>query len=287
MRVTQVLEVESRGCRLTATVSGHGPPVVFIHGVGVHGDGWLPQVEGLAPTYACMRLDNRGIGRSLPIGSALSVEQMTDDVVTLMDAVGWADAHVVGHSLGGLVALELALRAPGRVRSLALLCTSAAGRDLVTLSWWSFWLGLRMKIGPRRRRRRAFLEMVMPASSLPDLDHEASAAALAPLFGYDLADQPIVSLKQAAATRAYSAADRLDELPTVPTMVLTGAEDRVALPQHGAALARRLRHARHVELAGGAHGLTIHRADEVNAILHRHLGDAEAHRRRPDARRGT
>jgi len=277
----QAFEVEQQGCRLSATVSGSGPPVVFIQGVGLHGDGWLPQVSRLDRAYACMRFDNRGIGRSLPLGSALSVERMAEDVRALMDAAGWGDAHVVGHSLGALVALELALGSPRRVRSLALLCASAAGRDLVRLSWWSLWVGLRMKVGQRPQRRRAFLEMVMPASSLIDADHEAMAASLAPLFGYDLADQPPIALRQAAAARAYSAAQRLGGLPAVPTMVMTGAEDRVARPEHGALLARRVRHARLVELPGGAHGLTIHQADQVNDILGQHLAAAEEDRGRP------
>lgn len=268
-----VLEVEREGCRLTAQISGSGPPVVLIQGVGLHGDGWLPQVARLASTYACMRFDNRGIGRSLPIGSAPSVERMAADVGALMDAAGWTDAHVVGHSLGGLVALELALTTPERVRSLALLCTSASGRDLVQVSWWSIRIGLRMKIGPRRQRRRAFLEMVMPDSM--DRDHDQLAASLAPLFGYDLADQPTISLKQAAAARSYSAADRLDQLPAVPTLVLSGSEDRVAPPAFGAALARHLAHARYVEVDGGAHGLTIHDADAVNDALLHHLEGAE------------
>jgi pimeloyl-ACP methyl ester carboxylesterase len=274
----RAFEVEQQGCRLNATVSGSGPPVVFIQGVGLHGDGWLPQVASLGRAYACMRFDNRGIGRSLPLGSALSVERMAEDVRALMDAAGWDDAHVVGHSLGALVALEVALSSPQRVRSLALLCASAAGRDLVRLSWWSLWVGLRMKVGPRPQRRRAFLEMVVPATSLIDADLEGVAAALAPLFGYDLADQPPIALRQAAAARAYSAAQRLDALPSVPTMVMTGAEDRVARPEHGAMLARRIRHARHVELPGAAHGLTIHRADEVNDLLGEHLAAAEEDR---------
>jgi pimeloyl-ACP methyl ester carboxylesterase len=283
----RAFEVEQQGCRLNATVSGSGPPVVFIQGVGLHGDGWLPQVASLGRAYTCMRFDNRGIGRSVPLGSALSVERMAEDVRALMDAVGWDDAHVVGHSLGALVALEVALSSPRRVRSLALLCASAAGRDLVRLSWWSLWVGLRMKVGPRPRRRRAFLEMVMPAASLIDADLEGVAAALAPLFGYDLADQPPIALRQAAAARAYSAAQRLDALPSVPTMVMTGAEDRVARPEHGVMLARRIRHARHVELPGAAHGLTIHRAEEVNDLLGKHLTAAEEDRGRPSAANGA
>jgi len=236
----QAFEVEQQGCRLAATVSGSGPPVVFIQGVGLHGDGWLPQVSWLDRAYACMRFDNRGIGKSQPLGARLSVERMAEDVRALMDAAGWDDAHVVGHSLGALVALELALGSPRRVRSLALLCATAAGRDLVRLSWWSLWVGLRMKVGPQPRRRRA-----------------------------------------------YSAAERLDALPDVPMIVVTCSEDRVARPEHGAALARRLRHAHHVELSGAAHGLTIHRADEVNDLLEQHLAAAEEDRGRPAATLGA
>jgi pimeloyl-ACP methyl ester carboxylesterase len=273
--MTQYLEVVRSGCRLNAQVGGNGPRVVLIQGVGVHGDGWLPQVARLGQEFSCMRIDNRGIGRSIPAGPSISVEQMTADVASLMDAAGWDDAHVVGHSLGGLVALELALSAPRKVKSLALLCTSASGRDLVRMSWWTIWIGIRMKVGPRRSRRRAFLEMVMPRSSLRSANRDDLAAALAPLFGYDLAKQPTIALKQAAAARSYSAENRLGELPRMPTIVISGSDDRVALPMHGAALARRIRDARYVELAGAAHGLTIHHADEVNAILLHHLRAAE------------
>jgi pimeloyl-ACP methyl ester carboxylesterase len=273
--VTRTLAVEREGCRLHARLGGSGPPVVLIQGVGLHGDGWLPQVAALEPAYTCLRVDNRGIGASLPIGAPPTVERMAEDVRALMDAAGWADAHVVGHSLGGLVGMALALASPGSVRSLALLCTGAAGRDLVALSWWSFGIGVRMKVGPRRQRRRAFLEMVLPAAHLTGADRDAIAASLAPLFGYDLADQPVIALQQAAAARSFSAADRLHELPRVPTTVVTGSEDRVARPERGAALARALPHARHVELAGGAHGLTIHLADAVNEVLRAHLDGAE------------
>ncbi len=76
----QAFEVEQQGCRLAATVSGSGPRVVFIQGVGLHGDGWLPQVSWLDRAFACMRFDNRGIGKSQPLGSALSVERMAEDV---------------------------------------------------------------------------------------------------------------------------------------------------------------------------------------------------------------
>ena len=121
--------VEHRGCALSYAVRGEGPPVLLIQGVGVHGSAWRPQVEALSARYRCLSFDNRGLGRSQPRGAALSVEQMAEDAQALMDAQGWDSAHVVGHSLGGLIAQHLALSARARVRSLSLLCTFSRGRD--------------------------------------------------------------------------------------------------------------------------------------------------------------
>src|SRR4051812_29731030 len=110
------LSVEHLGCRLHYTLRGDGPPVLFIQGVGVHGDGWLPQTNALSSRFHCLTFDNRGLGRSQPIGCAVTVEQMADDARAVMDAAGWEPAHVVGHSLGGLVALHLVLAHRPRVR---------------------------------------------------------------------------------------------------------------------------------------------------------------------------
>ena len=142
------------GCHFAYRMRGDGPPVLLIQGTGVHGDGWQPQVDGLAGRYRCLSFDNRGVGRSQPVGAVLSVAQMADDSRALLDAVGWESAHVVGHSLGGPIAIQLALQSPTRVRSLALLCTTARGRDVFPLTLRSLGLALRMQVGPRVLRRR-------------------------------------------------------------------------------------------------------------------------------------
>lgn len=153
--------LDHRGSRLAYEVQGQGPPVLLIQGVGVHGNGWRPQVEALSDRYTCLTFDNRGMGESQPAGATVTVEQMADDAMALLDAAGWESAHVIGHSLGGLVALELALAARRRVRSLALLCTFASGRDAAPPTARMIWIGLRTRVGTRRMRRRAFLQLVM------------------------------------------------------------------------------------------------------------------------------
>lgn len=268
--------LEHRGCRLSYRVRGEGPPVLLIQGVGVHGDAWAPQVEGLAGRYRCLWFDNRGLGRSQPRGAALSVAQMAEDAEALMDAEGWASAHVVGHSLGGPIALELALRARGRVRSLSLLCTFADGRQAGRPTPRMLWVGLRTQVGTRRQRRRAFLELVMPPSLLARGDRDALAAHLAQVFGRDLGVAPGVQGAQLAAMRAYDAGPRLGELAGLPSLVVSAAHDPIAPPAAGRALAAGIPGARYIEVAEASHGLPIQCAGAVNAMLEAHLAQADS-----------
>ncbi len=275
---------EFGGGRISYHVEGRGPPVVLIQGVGVAGSGWTPQVRGLSSRFQCLTFDNRGMGESQPLGSAITVRQMAEDTLWLMTHLGWDSAHVVGHSLGGPVALEMAATKPERVRSLSLLCTLARGRDATRLTWRMLVLGLRTRIGSRRARRRAFLQMVMPPDALATVDADALAAELEPLFGHDLADQPAVAMKQLGALRAYDASDRLGTLAAIPTLVMSAVHDPIAPPRYGRALAEAIPGARYREFDDASHGLPIQHAERVNALLADHLLEAETARSIPAAR---
>ncbi len=258
------------GCRLVFAVRGAGEPVLWIQGVGVHGDGWMPQVEALAERYRCLWFDNRGVAQSQPVAGKLSVERMAGDALALLNAAGMDRAHIVAHSLGGLVALHLALQARARVRSLSLLCTFANGRA-VGASARMIWLGTRTRLGTRRMRRAAFLEMVIPPESLASADRDALAAKLAPVFGHDLADHPGVEMEQLAAMRTYDVTPRLAELAGMPTLVVSAAHDPVAPPALGRAIATGIPGSRYVELDGGSHGVPIQAPERINALLLDHL----------------
>lgn len=267
---------DSDGCRFHYDLVGAGPPIVFIQGTGVHGAGWAPQTTALQSEFACLSFDHRGMGASQPTGARVTIAQLARDTLALMDAQGWASAHVVGHSLGGLVALEVALASRARVRSLALLCTFARGRDATRLTPAMLWTGLRTRIGTRAQRRRAFLELVLPSTAQSEVETAATAANLAPLFGHDLADQPPIVMAQLRAMTAYDATPQLAALSGVPTLVVSAEHDRIAPPALGRALAAGIPGADYHELAGAAHGMPIHRAAEVNAMLRAHLQRVEA-----------
>lgn len=265
--------VEHRGCRIAYDVHGPvgAPAVLLIQGVGVHGDGWTPQTDALAADFRCITFDNRGMGRSVPAGGPITVEAMADDALAVLDAEGIDAAHVVGHSLGGLVALRVALEARKRVKTLTLMCTFADGRAAAPLTLRMMWLGMRTRVGTRRMRRHSFLRLVTPADALVGVDLDAMAAELAPLFGHDLADQPPVVGAQLSAMRKYTAAPRLDELAGLPTLVMSGDHDPISPPKVSAALAKGIPGARHLAYADASHGLPIQHAARVNAALREHL----------------
>jgi pimeloyl-ACP methyl ester carboxylesterase len=267
--------IHHHGCDLAYEVRGDGPPVLLIQGVGVHGTGWKPQVDELAAYYECLSFDNRGIGQSQPGSDALTVEQMADDALALMDAEGWPTAHVIGHSLGGLVALQLALVARQRVRSLSLLCTFANGRAAAPLTRRMLWSGIRSRVGTRRMRRRGFLSLLLPPGMLSPREQDDLAMELTPLFGHDLADQPEVTNQQIDAMRTADVTRRLRELAGKPTLVVSGKHDPIAPPELGRAIARGIVGARYEEFSDASHGLPIHRAARVNTLLRNHLLDVD------------
>ena len=261
--------VEHRGCRLAYTVAGNGPSVLFIQGVGVHGAGWRPQTSELSSAYTCITFDNRGMGQSQPIGAEVSVAQMADDARAVLDAAGVQSAHVVGHSLGGPVALQLALDVGKRVKSLTLLCSFTGSRTVAPLTLRMILLGMQARIGTRTMRRRGFLKLLLPPGG------SADSEALAELFGHDLADQPPVVPAQLRAMQAIDLSDRLGELVDVRTLIVNASHDPIAPPSAGLALRNGLTGSRYVEVADASHGLPITHAAQVNAMLVEHFAAAE------------
>ena len=255
--------------------AGNGPGVLFIQGVGVIGEGWRPQIDGLGDRFTTISFDNQGLGETVLGPAPLTVEAMALDALAIMDAEKIEQFHVVGHSMGGLIAQEVALRAPTRVKSLALLCTFARGKQATRLTPAIVLIGLRTRLGTRAMRRNAFLELVMPPALLAASDRVQLAEKLRALFGRDLAEQPPIILKQLGAMAKYDASARLGQVAHIPTLVISAELDRIALPSFGRELAAAIPGARFVELAGAGHGVPIHAPDEVNALLADHFAAAD------------
>lgn len=114
--------------KLHYEIAGDGPSLLLIHGVGARLENWQGVAERLSDRFRVIRLDLRGHGASSRVHGDYSLAMLKSDVLALLDHLGIARCLVAGHSLGGLIAQELALRNPERVSALALLST-ACGRS--------------------------------------------------------------------------------------------------------------------------------------------------------------
>jgi len=251
--------------------AGSGPAVLCVQGVGVAGDGWRPQVEALAARYRVLTFDNRGVGATPRGAGPLSIERMAADATAILDAEGIDRCHVVGHSMGGLIALALALAAPARVRSLSLLCTFADGAGPTRPTVRMIVLGVPTRLGTRHMRRLAMQRMLFPDDYLRRVDRTALADQLNVLFGRDLGEAPPIVSEQLKVMGRYDATPRLSTLAGVPTLVVSGRHDPIAPPAFGRAIAAGIAGARYVEYEDASHALPIQHADRVNALLLEHL----------------
>lgn len=274
--------INTRGARLSYTRIGTGTPVMLIQGVGAIGNVWRPQVEALRDRYSVIAFDNRGIGASTIIGGSLSIEAMADDVLAILDAEEIARCHVVGHSMGGLIAMQVALTSPRRVKSLALLCTFPDGQSGARLTRDTFLAGLRSRIGTRAMRRKAFMELILSEAGLERRNRERLAGELAELFGRDLAEQPRIIMRQLRAMSRFDPKWRLRCLAAVRTLIVSGERDRIALPSYGRRLAAFIPGSIHIELANVAHAVPIESPGLINRLLLEHIDE----RRTKDSRAG-
>ncbi|MCK5654501.1 MAG: alpha/beta fold hydrolase, partial [Dehalococcoidia bacterium] len=106
-------------------VHGQGEPLVLIQGLGGPRSGWIFQTRAFGKYYRVITFDNRGVGKSDKPGGSYTVRTMADDTIALLDYLGVDKAHVLGISLGGMIAQEIAINYPERVRKLILACTAA------------------------------------------------------------------------------------------------------------------------------------------------------------------
>lgn len=272
--MARIQKFEFESCPLAYRMDGGGPPLVMIQGVGAYGTSPNPQIDILKQHYECLTFDNRGVGASVPAGQKMTVPQMARDTLALMDHIGWDTAHIIGHSLGGLAAMELALTDKRRVRSLTLLNTFARGADASRMTLKLLWIVLRLQFAPRSIRRDAFMELVLPPKFKGDAQKVADV--LSGVFGHDIADLPDSSNRQLKAMKAHDVTERLSNLEGIPTLVISSEFDLIARPASGRAIAAGIPGARYIEIPGASHAFPVIDAERCAAMILEHLDKVES-----------
>jgi pimeloyl-ACP methyl ester carboxylesterase len=212
-------------------------------------------------------IDNRGIGQSTGGTERLTIPDLAEDALAVADALGLSRFHLLGHSMGGVIAQRVALAARARVRSAVLQCTLTGGKDLYRPGAALLWWGLRTVVGTRAQRRLAFARLVTPAARIAERGAETCIAELEEVFGRRLDELPPVTDRQLQALRGHDERQRLAELRGLPCLVQSAALDPIARPVFGRTLAEGIGTAEYECWEGASHALPIHQADQVNERL--------------------
>lgn len=260
--------------RIAYTTHGEsGPPVLLVMGLGMRGALWRPQIDVLSADHRVATYDHRGVGDSDPPPGPFRMRDMAFDALRVAGALGWQRFHLVGISMGGMIAQEVALAAPERIASLALVATHPGGPGgLVPTAG-----GLRdfasALLGPRAGRVPAMERLLYPSDFLATVDR----AALARRLGDQIAEPAPrrVVLLQLAAVASFDARHRLGEI-TAPTLVVQPGRDALVRPGHAEVLARGIPGARLHTFADAGHGIAFQHAGPLSELLREHIAEVEA-----------
>jgi 3-oxoadipate enol-lactonase len=259
--------------------TGSGEPLLLVMGLGADSRAWLRQIPEFSRCHRTIAFDNRGVGRSSKPPGPYAVRQMAEDAVRLLDRLAVARTHVLGVSMGGMIAQEIAINHPDRIGALVLACTypepdaDVEHRRRFTVQQLG---GSVSEDGEVTFQVSAIDPLAIFQHMLPVVFSERFIREeLAPLmqhltgglaYGFSLE----AILGQTAAVLSHRATDRLHHIAS-PTLVLTGTDDLLVPPHHSDVLAERIPGARLVKLPGGTHGFNLEMPERFNAEVLRFL----------------
>ena len=257
-------KVKANGINIYYRVQGKGEPLILIMGLGGECGDWILQACAFKKYYRVVTFDNRGVGKSDKPGEPYTIKTMADDTVGLMDHLGIDKAHILGVSMGGMIAQEVAINYPKRVKKLILVSTTA-GRD----EKGGHSPGLLKAMGLKEGFSDEDIKSVDIGKVMTSLNaHAFSSGAIktvavpfcwvrTKLFG-------IKGVKgQFEAVMTHSTLDRLHTIKA-PTLVIAGAEDRIVPSSSSDVLANRIPDARLVKVEGGSHTLVAEKRGRFN-----------------------
>ncbi|MCA9830168.1 MAG: alpha/beta fold hydrolase [Dehalococcoidia bacterium] len=259
--------IHANGIDIYYEQRGEGPDLLLVMGLGAHSGAWALNAPALAKHFRVTTFDNRGSGRTTAPDEPYSMRLMAADTAALMDSLGIAHAHVVGASMGGMIAQELAINFPEKVDRLVIACSRArAGelRRLVSVAQRALWVA--------GVPRECITAIQQPWGStgaiLQDEQKPLDRLALAAKEPYPM--QTHAYLRQLDATMDHDTFDRLQRI-AAPTLVLVGGEDVLTPPFESAEIARLIPGAELRILPRGGHGFSAEYPDDFNRAVREFL----------------
>ncbi len=261
------------GININYKVQGRGEPLVLIMGYSGNKTGWMFQTRAFKRHFRVVTFDNRGVGKSDKPAGAYSMKMMADDTVGLMDHLGIEKAHILGMSMGGMIAQEIATNYPERVNRLILGC-SAAGRSESSGISPEFpkALGLGDNYTDDEVRGLPIIKVVdsLYSSAFKKCVYRTFLIALAKIQVRLSGTTGLIGQLEAVLRQ-----DTFNRLPAIqaPTLVMTGTGDRIIMPSSSEVLANGIPGAKLIKFEGGSHAFFIEMRGEFNQEVLDFLSD--------------
>ena len=250
------------GVRIHYEVHGKGDPVLLIMGLGSNAYGWHRTIPWLAERYEVIAFDNRGTGRSDVPSTEYEIAHMAADAAAVLDATGHARAHIVGASLGGMIAQRFAVTYPERVRALLLICTTPGGGNAARASQEVMAALVTGGGDPATvyRMNAWFLYGEETRTRYPERIEEDL------VYRQKIPTTPAGYMGQLRAAMGHDVWDALPSLG-MPTLVVHGDADLLVPTENGRLIASRIASAELVLVPGAGHMLQADAGDAVRMAV--------------------
>jgi len=239
-----------------------GDPLVLLHGFGGDLNNWMFNQPALAETHVVYALDMPGHGGSSKDVGAGDIATMSDAVIAFMDALGLQKVHLAGHSMGGAVALDLAIKNSDRVGSVTLVCSAGLGSE-INGDYLAGFVN-----AAKRKDLKPVVQQLFADESLVTRDLLDDLLKYKRIDGAQDALQAILKGTFNGGAQALVLADKLGDLG-VPVQAIWGAEDKIVPVAHAAAIPDGQRHI----LDGAGHMVHLEKAADVNRLLGDFIAD--------------
>jgi pimeloyl-ACP methyl ester carboxylesterase len=255
-------KIQANGINIHYEIHGAGEPVVLIGGLGADTFLWFRQTPELSKHFQVIVFDNRGAGESDKPEEPYTIKIFADDTAGLLKALGISRAHIVGASLGGLIAQEFALNYPAMVNKLVLVSTNFGGPNAIPTPKETIVEMMNRTGNPETDIRNNFklftsVEWQQAHPKIVDEYVQWRIAHPQPVAAYQ---------RQAMATPGFNAEERVAQI-TAQTLIAHGDGDRVVPVENARLLAAKIPNARLMIFPIGGHAFTIEMADQFNAAV--------------------